>query len=194
MKSTPSQSDLILAHFQKNAYRELAHRDWIAEITRQCEQILGDTPQDLWRAARQLHQDGYLIKVKRGVYKYDPDYVHDPEYEEFSEAQKLEILKRDDYRCVQCGRGRREGVELHVDHIKPKDLDGKATIENGQVLCSQHNFLKKNLNATESGKRMFIKLYETAKREQESKFIAFSRKILEVFDEFDVNGHIEWDE
>lgn len=81
---------------------------------------------------------------------------------------------------------------MHIDHIKPKDKGGKATIENGQVLCSQHNFLKKNLNATESGKRMFISLYEKAKLENEIKIVAFSRTVLEIFEEFDINGHIEW--
>ncbi|WP_408648712.1 hypothetical protein [Tumidithrix elongata] len=37
--------------------------------------------------------------------------------------------------------------------MKPKDMGGLATIENGQTLCSQHNFLKKNLRQTETGKK-----------------------------------------
>ena len=41
--------------------------------------------------------------------------------------------------------GKKDGVELHIDHIKPKDFGGEATIENGQTLCAQHNFIKKNL-------------------------------------------------
>lgn len=73
--------------------------------------------------------------------------------QDFSERQKKEILARDDYRCVMCGRGLKDGVELHVDHIKPKDQGGEATIENGQTLCSIHNFQKKNYNQTETGKK-----------------------------------------
>jgi len=58
----------------------------------------------------------------------------------------------------------KKGYELQVDHILPKDKGGKATLENGQTLCSICNFIKKNYNQTESGKRMFIRLWETAKR------------------------------
>lgn len=192
MKRRPSQSDLILAHFKKNPYRDLAHRDWIAEVTSQCEQILGYTPQDLWRAARKLHQDGYLVKVAKGVYRYDPEYVHNPQLEDFTEKQKRIILERDGYLCVICGRGRAEGVDLHVDHIKPKDQGGEATIENGQTLCAQHNFIKKNLNATETGKKMFIRLYELAKQEQNQEMVEFCSDLLDVYERYDVNGHIEW--
>jgi len=31
---------------------------------------------------------------------------------------------------VICGRGKKDGVDLHIDHIKPKDFGGEATIEN----------------------------------------------------------------
>lgn len=47
-------------------------------------------------------------------------------------------------------------VHLHVDHIKPKDQGGEATIENGQTLCSIHNFQKKNYNQTETGKKCLL--------------------------------------
>ncbi len=75
---------------------------------------------------------------------------------DFTELQKQEIMKRDSYRCVFCGRGREHGVELQVGYIKPKDQGGKATIDNGVTLCAQHNFQKKNYSQTESGKRFFI--------------------------------------
>jgi predicted restriction endonuclease len=106
------------------------------------------------RGIRSLSQNGSLIKVAKGVYRYDPDLLQCKELEDFSEAQKQEIMKRDNYRCVVCGRRREEGVELQVDHIKPKDQGGKATIENGETLCAQHNYLKKNFKQTESEKRL----------------------------------------
>ncbi|WP_363316916.1 HNH endonuclease [Helicobacter sp. UBA3407] len=34
---------------------------------------------------------------------------------------------------------KKEGAKLYIDHIKPKDLGGKATLENGQTLCSRRN-------------------------------------------------------
>jgi 5-methylcytosine-specific restriction endonuclease McrA len=50
-------------------------------------------------------------------------------------------------------------------HIRPKDLGGEVIVENGQTLCSQHNFLKKNLKQTETGKKMHIHLYKLAEKE-----------------------------
>jgi hypothetical protein len=79
---------------------------------------------------------------------------------------------------------------LHIDHIKPKDLGGEATLENGQTLCAQHNFLKKNFKQTETGKKMFIRLYELAKSEGNLDLVLFCSQILEVFEKNDVNGHI----
>ena len=87
-----------------------------------------------------------MIKIAKGIYRYDPKKHIKRELEDFTPHKKKQFLKRDGYKCVICGRGKKEGVELHIDHIKPKDLGGEATIENGQTLCAQHNFIKKNLN------------------------------------------------
>jgi hypothetical protein len=144
------------------------------------------------RAIRKLHQEGFLIKVKKGIYRYEPEMVKRNKLEDFTTAQKQKILERDGYRCVICGKNKDDGVELHVDHIKPKDKGGKATIENGQVLCSQHNFIKKNLNQTETGKKMFIRLYELAKMENNQEIISFCTQILEVFEKNNINSHIKW--
>jgi 5-methylcytosine-specific restriction endonuclease McrA len=122
-----------------------------------------------------------------------PKYIQKKKQKNFTTVQKNEILKRDGYRCVMCGAGRENGVELHVDHIKPKDMGGLATIENGQTLCSQHNFLKKNLKQTETGKKMFIRLYELAKKENNQELQEFSKEILKTFEDFNINGHIEWE-
>jgi len=110
----------------------------------------------------------------------------------FTVAQKDKILKRDRYKCVICGASQENGAELHVDHIKPKDMGGLAMIENGQTLCSQHNFLKKNLKQTETGKKMFIRLYELSKKEHNEELKAFCEIILQTFEDFNINEHIEW--
>ena len=114
------------------------------------------------------------------------------ELEDFSSAQKAEIFKRDNYRCVVCGKGKRDGVEIHADHIRPKDLGGNATIENGQTLCAQHNFQKKNYKQTETGKKMFIRLYELAKATNDDKLLKFCKDVLKVYEDNNINGHIVW--
>lgn len=73
-------------------------------------------------------------------------------------------------------------------------MGGQNTLENGQTLCSPHNMLKKNLGQTETGKKMFIRLYELAKKEKDSKLQNFIKDILEVYKKYDINGHITWDE
>jgi 5-methylcytosine-specific restriction endonuclease McrA len=83
-------------------------------------------------------------------------------------------------------------VELQVDHIKPKSLGGEATIENGQTLCAQHNFMKKYLNQTETGKKMFIRLHELAKKENNKDLIEFCEDILKTYEKHNINGHIVW--
>jgi len=129
--------------------------------------------------------------VKKGIYRYDPDFQIKNNLEDFTQEQKNIILKRDNYQCVICGRGLRDGVELQVDHIKPKSLGGKAVIENGQTLCAQHNFIKKNLKQTETGKKMYIRLYELAKKEDNKELLRFCKAILKVYEKYNINGHIE---
>jgi len=187
-----SQINLLKEFFVNNPKRDIAHPEVVDWATKEYSIRTGKVFRDPDRGVRLLAQKGFLIKVKKGVYKYDPDYVHDRHLEDFTPTQKKEILHRDGYRCVMCGRGVKDGVELHVDHIKPKDLGGKATISNGQVLCATHNFRKKNYKQTETGKKMFIRLYETAKSIGDTQTMNFTAQILKVFEENDVNGHIEW--
>ncbi len=144
------------------------------------------------RGIRSLSQKGFLIKVSKGVYRYESEYVHNRDLENFTQSQKQKILKRDGYKCVICGKGKKDGVELQVDHIKPKDLGGKALISNGQTLCAMHNFRKKNYKQTETGKKMFIRLYEVAKSIDDKETMEFCCQILAVFEINGVNGHIEW--
>jgi 5-methylcytosine-specific restriction endonuclease McrA len=157
----------------------------------QYKKIYNKKPRDTWRSIRSLYEKGFLIKVEKGVYRYDPKMEKQTNLKDFTLEQKEVILKRDQYKCVICGKGKKEGVELHVDHIKPKSLGGKALIENGQTLCAQHNFIKKNLKQTETGKKMYIRLYELAKKEKNKELIKFCSEILEVYEKNNINGHIE---
>ena len=116
--------------------------------------------------------------------------AHNIELWDFPEETKKAILKRDNYRCVVCGRDERYGVELVVDHIRPKDKGGTNDIKNGQVLCMEHNLMKKNYSQTEAGKKYFIKMYETAVSNNDSRIIKFCKSVFDVYDEFKINGHI----
>ena len=187
-----SQADLIMEYFKKHPKREIAHPEIVDWVVTEYKKRTGNMFRDPDRAIRKLSQEGQLIKINKGVYKYDPDFVQNRELEDFTPAQKEEIFKRDNYKCVICGRGRDDGVEIQADHIKPKELGGKAEITNGQTLCAQHNFQKKYYKQTETGKRMFIRLYELAKSNNDKALMKFCEDILEVYEKNNINGHIVW--
>jgi hypothetical protein len=188
-----SQLDLIMEYFKKNPKRNIEHPEIVDWVVAEYKKLTGKVFRDPDRGIRRLSQDGLLIKVGKGIYRYDPDFVTNRELEDFTEAQKETIMKRDNYRCVVCGLGRENGVELQVDHIKPKDQGGKAEIDNGETLCAKHNFQKKNYKQTESGKRFFIRLYEAAKKNDDKTMQDFCTQILEVYDKNNVNCQIVWE-
>jgi hypothetical protein len=187
-----SQLELIKEFFINNPLRDIRHPEVVDWVTDEYKKRTGEIFRDPDRGIRSLSQKGFLIKIAKGIYRYDPNFVINKELEDFTPAQKKVILERDGYKCVICGRGIEDGVELQVDHIKAKDLGGKATIENGQTLCAEHNFKKKNYKQTETGKKMFIRLYEYAKSINDIDTQRFCIEILEVFEKNGVNGHIEW--
>jgi len=184
-------SDLIMEYFQKHPKEELEHGpvvDWVEE---QYKKLYGKKPRDTWRGIRRLYQEGILIKVRKGVYKYDPDLLQNKELYEFPPYIKEEIFKRDGYKCVVCGRGREDGVEIHADHKVPLDKGGTNTIDNGQTLCSEHNFLKKNYSQTEFGKRFLIRLYKDAVEKNDKRIVDFCKEIFDVYNKYGVNSHIK---
>jgi hypothetical protein len=185
-----SISDLIMEYFQQHPKEDLKHGPVVDWVTKEYLKDNPEPPRDPWRAIRKLHQEGKLIKVSKGVYGYDPDHIEKVELLDFPVEVKEAIFKRDDYKCVVCGRGREDGVEICADHIKPKDKGGDNSIENGQTLCMEHNLIKKNYSQTEAGKRYFIKLYERALSNGDDKMVKFCKCIFECYDMHGVNGHI----
>ena len=191
-KKPMSQRDFLLEYYKSNPNRNIKHPEIVDWATNEYRKRTGKIFRDPDRGIRKLHQEGYLIKIKKGTYKYDPNLINKRELEDFSPKIKEAIFKRDGYKCVICGLGRKNGVEIHADHIKPKDKGGKATLDNGQTLCAQHNFQKKNLKQTETGKKMFIRLYNLAKKEKNKQLLKFCSEVLEVYEKNSINGHIEW--
>lgn len=187
------QVDLIMEYFEKNPKREISHPEIVDWVVAEYKKRTGKVFRDPDRAIRMLSQQGMLIKIKKGVYKYDSDFVKERKLKDFTSEQKEIIFKRDGYKCVVCGRGQKDGVEIHADHIKPRDLGGESIIENGQTLCAQHNFQKKNYKQTETGKKMFIRLYELAKKSNDKKLQKFCNDILCVYEDHDINCHIVWE-
>jgi 5-methylcytosine-specific restriction endonuclease McrA len=186
--------ELIQEYFQQHPNTDLPHGPVVDWVTEQWRLQGNETPpRDPWRMIRRLHQEGWLIKVRKGVYRYDPESARRVELDDFTPEQKQAILERDQYRCVICGKGLADGVELHVDHIRPRHLGGRSDIENGQTLCAQCNFPKKVYKQTETGKRMFIRLLKLAEKEGDQQMIEFCREVLRLYDMHGINDHIRWE-
>ena len=186
-----SISDLIVEYFKKHPNEDPKHGPIVDWVTEQYLKTHSEPPRDPWRAIRKLYQEGKLIKIKKGVYRYDPENVKNVELFDFTPDVKEAIFKRDNYRCVVCGRGRRDGVEICADHIRPKDKGGDNSIDNGQTLCMEHNLIKKNYSQTEAGKRYFIKIYEQAVAKGDDRMIKFCKDIFNIYDKHGINGHIK---
>lgn len=61
-----------------------------------------------------------------------------------SASMRYDVMKRDGFRCVLCGRGASDGVKLHVDHIVPIARGGKTIKSNLRTLCEDCNLGKKD--------------------------------------------------
>ena len=186
--------ELVQEYFQRYPNMDIPHGPVVDWVTEQWRLQGSETPpRDPWRVIRRLHQEGWLIKVRKGVYRYDPESAGAVELDDFTPEQKQAILERDQYRCVICGKGLADGVELHVDHIRPRYLGGRSAIENGQTLCAQCNFRKRVYKQTETGKRMFIRLLQLSEKEGDQKMVEFCREVLRLYDKHGVNDHIRWE-
>lgn len=183
--------ELIIEFFKEHPKENLPHGPVVDYVEAKYRKVYKKKPRDTWREIRRLHQEGFLIKVKKGIYRYDPDAIIKKELFAFSDEIKEEIFKRDNYKCVVCGRGRNEGLEIHADHIIPFNRGGDNSVNNGQTLCSEHNLLKKTYSQTEFGKKLIIKLYKEAKKNNDEKMIKFCEAIFDVYNHFKINGHIK---
>jgi 5-methylcytosine-specific restriction endonuclease McrA len=181
---------LIMEYFEAHLGEEVRQGDIAIWVMQEYKKEHERECLDPWRSVRRLYQEGILIKVKKGVYKYIPELAKRRELSDFPPEVKEEIFKRDGYKCVVCNRGEKDGVEIHADHINPMDREGTNTVDNGQTLCSEHNLLKKNYSQTEAGKRYFIKLYEQAIAKGDKRMVDFCKQVFDVYNKHKVNQHI----
>lgn len=52
---------------------------------------------------------------------------------------RYDVMKRDNFKCVLCGRGASDGVTLEVDHIIPVSKGGLTELDNLRTLCYDCN-------------------------------------------------------
>ena len=192
MKEKVTQEGLVREFFKEMQYEEVEQAKVTAWCQEEYQKRTGKIFHDPQRATRKLHASGFLQKIKQGVYQYDPDKVVSKTLHHFTATQKKEIMERDKFTCQICGAKAEDGVELAVDHKRALSKKGKATIDNGQTVCVPCNNRKKNYGRRESMKRQFIDMLNKAKSLNDDHTYEFCKRILSVYDEFNINGHIKW--
>lgn len=56
-----------------------------------------------------------------------------------SDGIRFDVFERDGFRCVYCGRGARDGVELQLDHVIPHSRGGSDDPDNLCTACDTCN-------------------------------------------------------
>lgn len=113
-KKSISQLDLIMEFFKVNPERDISHPEVVDWVTSEWQKRTGKVFRDPDRGIRSLHQKGFLQKIAKGVYRYEPDFVNlRQDLEDFSWDLKKQILERDGYKCVIF-------VSLRSHHCKQK--------------------------------------------------------------------------
>ena len=179
-KKTVSQ--LIKEFFEKNQNRDVTQSEVVDYVFKFIPKA-----RDPWRSVRKFYQEGYLIQVRKGVYRREPGYTGQGIDDPFPLDVKEAIFKRDNYRCVICGNGRHNGFEIHADHIKPRSKGGTSTLDNGQTLCSEHNVLKKNYGTTDFLKKYSMKMLIIARRNKDKKMERFFEDILKIIEKHNID-------
>ncbi len=185
-----TQKDLVLEYFKAYPNRDISHNTAVPWLMEQYKDRTGKNFVDPHRAIRSLYDDGVLQKIEKGVYRYDPNYKSKPQHSPFTQEERNHIFVRDKHKCVICGKGKCDGVEIHADHVKPRAMGGESTIHNGQTLCAQHNYIKKHHGQYAFSKKMFVNYLEEAKQSNRSEIIEFCKEIIEIYDKYDIDSHI----
>lgn len=77
-------------------------------------------------------------------YKLSLEYQIREERLKMTNSMRYDVLRRDNFKCVICGRTQKDGIKLHVDHIFPVSKGGQTVLTNLQTLCEECNVGKSN--------------------------------------------------
>lgn len=125
----------------------LSSRTWGSALRCDGREIPHEDGEYLMGLLRSLAGDSVPALVRR------PSYIAEPKPNDghttrraVSVSMRYDILKRDSFRCVRCGRSpaNEAGIQLQVDHIVPWANGGETRLDNLQVLCAECNAGKSN--------------------------------------------------
>jgi ATP-dependent helicase IRC3 len=134
------------------------------DLDRIAAELIDTPPRECHTYLKNLfNNDGMLWKILytdfsyfKRAFDYAINRIFDVEEEEASPVQiggtelpniltdeiRQQVYTRDNYQCLCCGKERRRGVSLEIDHILPVAMGGKNVPSNLQTLCRQCNGIK----------------------------------------------------
>lgn len=80
--------DLLIEYFKAHQNIAMSHGPVVDWVEARYQRLYNKKPRDTWRSIRNLHETGFLIKVKKGIYRYDSKAVKQRELEDFTPDKK----------------------------------------------------------------------------------------------------------
>lgn len=186
-----TQKETVKQYFLTHPNVEIPTAEVVDWGKQEYERVERKTFRDPDRQIRTLFDEGFLQKIRKGVYKYDPDAVMDNEDLMFPQEIIDAAKQRDDYKCVVCGKSETEGVDIMVDHIKARQHGGLPTLDNAQTLCGSCHNLKHTYGQTAFGKKIFFRLRTKAIQANDETMLNFANDILEVYSNHHIDDEIQ---
>ena len=97
----------------------------------------------------------------------------------FTKSQQERIKKKYESRCALCCLGIEDGVDICVTHKRASIVGGNSTLENGIVLCTEHNQTRYNadINHTKIYTSLMLKV---AKNKKDKRMENFYSEVLNL--------------
>lgn len=131
--------DVPIEKAMKEITKEIRLKTIIKELRHLIEELRtsGNKMEDIALTKKESEQIANDIKYIFFSFK---KALHTPEK---TLNKRFLILKRDNFRCIYCGRDSvQKDIKLHIDHIIPRSKGGSDDINNLVTSCSECNLTK----------------------------------------------------
>jgi thymidylate synthase ThyX len=109
-----SQIEFVRSYFLQRPMVIISHVQAKSDLEAAYLTVMGKRLEDSDRAIRKLHGDGFLEKVAKGQYMYNPETSGKKDFDEFTQAEKNEILKKNRKRITM------KSLEVDNDDLKAR--------------------------------------------------------------------------
>jgi hypothetical protein len=156
-----NQVEFALEWFRRQPDREFTPEEIREQLPAAFLEEFSKKFSDPSRAVRYLVQVGRVQRSSKGpAQKFWYNAELDIQPEEFTEAERTQILERDDFKCRICGRGPVDGVHVYVGYAKSTRRGGKLDVENGRTLCRVHRWILETAQDSSESAANFRRLRE----------------------------------